>query len=189
MEQLRTYVAAEEKMRAAEIRVRELEAARMEAQNDILSATHNLDTMRSELYELPVSPRHHPRGDGNPKLNRLQAEAYIERHELDALMEDLLASLIEYMPTYPFPYLIKFLKQKAGIADNELELARDKIRDLGKALEAETEQHAEAKALIEQLEAELAKTVKEVTDNAEQDRTIRDKLEQQKGKLEVSVQR
>lgn len=189
LEQLRTYVAAEEKMRAAEIRVRELEAARMEAQNDILSATHNLDTMRSELYELPVSPRHHPRGDGNPKLNRLQAEAYIERHELDALMEDLLASLIEYMPTYPFPYLIKFLKQKAGIADNELELARDKIRDLGKALEAETEQHAEAKALIEQLEAELAKTVKEVTDNAEQDRTIRDKLEQQKGKLEVSVQR
>jgi len=189
LEQLRTYVEAEEKMRAAETRVRELEAARMEAQNDILSATHNLDTMRSELYELPASPRHHPRGDGNPKLNRLQAEAYIERHELDALMEDLLASLIEYMPTYPFPYLIKFLKQKAGIADNELELARDKIRDLSKEFEAEAEQHTEAKALIEQLQAELAKTVKEVNDNAEQDRTVRDKLEQQKSKLEASVQR
>ena len=189
LEQLRTYVEAEEKMRAAETRVRELEAARMEAQNDILSATHNLDTMRSELYELPVSPRHHPRGDGNPKLNRLQAEAYIERHELDALMEDLLASLIEYMPTYPFPYLIKFLKQKAGIADNELELARDKIRDLSKSLQTETEEHTEAKALIEQLQAELAKTVKEVNDNAEQDRKVRDKLEQQKAKMEASVQR
>lgn len=70
LEQLRTYVAAEEKMRAAEIRVRELEAARMEAQNDILSATHNLDTMRSELYELPVSPPAPPTRRWKPKAEQ-----------------------------------------------------------------------------------------------------------------------
>jgi hypothetical protein len=29
-------------------------------------------------------------------------------------MEDMLAVMIEYMPTYPHPFLIKFLKQRVS---------------------------------------------------------------------------
>jgi hypothetical protein len=201
LNRLRTFVEAEEKMQAAEARVRELEAARLAAQSDIFSATQDLDSLRSELYEMPGSPRghgmQHTRGDGgNPKLNRLQAEAYIERHELDELMEDLLASLIEYMPTYPFPYLVKFLQQKAGISTNELELSRGKIAELAKALEksqgefaTEVQEHAETKQAVKEAQAELAKTVRDVTANAKEERKMRDQLDRSKAELETSLRK
>ena len=37
-------------------------------------------------------------------------------------MEDFLASLIEYMPTYPLPFLVKLMKQKMGITSDEAEV-------------------------------------------------------------------
>lgn len=57
--------------------------------------------------------------EGTP-LTELQAEAYLERHSIDDLIEDLLAHLIQHMPTFPLPFLINVLRKKAGGSGGDL---------------------------------------------------------------------
>ena len=48
-------------------------------------------------------------------LTELQVQAYLERHGMDQLLEDLLASVIEHMPAYPLPFMISLIKRRAGV--------------------------------------------------------------------------
>lgn len=156
--QLKTIIEDQEKVRTATARMQELEATRMAMENDRLNATRNIDAMQAALYDMPVPARQHMRGDGNPRLNKLQAEAYIERHDLDNLMEDMLAVMIEYMPTYPHPFLIKFLKQRAGLPDNELQDALAKNADLSQQLAEEVAQHDETQGELQSVQAQYEET-------------------------------
>jgi len=202
--QLKNIEDAKEKLRGATARIQELEESRMAVESERLNATRDIDTMRSGLYELPM-PVHptHTRGDGNPKLNKLQAEAYIERHDLDNLMEDMLAVMIEYMPTYPHPFLIKFLKQRAGLPDNELQEALSKNADLGRQLsEAEAAQADEcaqhdgtkqqldqAHTEYEQVQTQLQKMADEARDVHSHEQATKQQADAEKKAVETELQR
>lgn len=183
LKQLQHYAEMEDKLRQTQSRIEELGASREMAELDARDVTAEMDTLRSALYELP--PTHH---SPSKKLNKLQAEAYIERHDLD-----LLASLIEFMPAYPYPFMIKLLKRKAGIRSDELEIAQKKTADVTAALEdarAHAEQlqeeldHAnhsldEMKGLLDSTQRELKEAGRELDTVTQQDKKIIAKLERE----------
>lgn len=56
-------------------------------------------------------------------------KAYLERHRVDALMEDMLASVIQHMPSYPEPFLINLLKRKTGSTIPDANNVAPKVRN------------------------------------------------------------
>jgi hypothetical protein len=58
--------------------------------------TPPMSCFREELYEVPLQAL---MSGQTAEITELQVEAYLERHRVDALMEDLLASVIQNMPT------------------------------------------------------------------------------------------
>lgn len=113
LEQLKRYASAESRMRTAQSEMQQLEISRASATTTAMDASMQLEALREELYEVPLQTLM----SGQPaEITELQVEAYLERHRVDALMEDLLASVIQHMPTYPIPFLINLLRKKSGAA-------------------------------------------------------------------------
>lgn len=54
---MKTFHEADERLKAATLKVQTLEAARATADVDVLNASVDIEALREQLYELPLEPR------------------------------------------------------------------------------------------------------------------------------------